>query len=70
MKKRHAITPTDQGKPLPANPQWRRAEPSVVRLSDGRDWVWLDAYHAVTLPAQHQAAADKRGNGKDWGRAK
>ena len=55
----HAITPTDAG------PDWRYSPPSAwfrMRCADGvvRECINLDAYHAVTLPAQHQAAVDAR----------
>lgn len=62
---RHAITPSDKGRSLPANPLWQRSPP--VTSKDGRI-VWIDATVLSNIAA-HNAAADAR-NGKSggWGR--
>lgn len=51
---RHAITPTDAGKPLPANPAWRYSDP----VDAGRV-TWVDAMQLAWI-AEHDRAADAR----------
>jgi hypothetical protein len=64
MKRRHSITPTDAGKPLPPNPLWSRSPP--VTSKDGKV-VWVDAMVLPSVTA-HNVAAEKNGNGRNWGR--
>jgi hypothetical protein len=62
MKRTHAITPTDSCPP--ANPAWSYSKPHAP--AHGR-YVWIDAMQ-IPMALQHQAAADKRGNGPGWGK--